>query len=103
MSLKRSVLVVILAPTLALTALTACKTSQKKSDVPLPDFSEAPPPPAAARDAHLEEVKKNAATQLECPIEQVNTICLRRHADGDCVAVRADGCDKSYEYDFGDN
>lgn len=50
----------------------------------------------------LEETKKSAAEQLECPIEEVRVMCKTKDADGMCTAVRAWGCDKELEYSFGE-
>lgn len=80
-----------------------CASTPEKNpvDKPLvPEMQEEAP--RAAIDSHLEDVKKAAAQQLECPIEQVNVVCMRRDTDGDCVSVKADGCEKTYEYQFGD-
>ena len=74
------------------------KKAREKPPVP-PMAEEAAP---AKKDAHFDEVKKAAAEQLQCPLEQINIVCLRRDADGECISVRADGCEKSFEYQFGD-
>lgn len=56
---------------------------------------------AQSKDTHFAEVKKAASQQLDCPEEKINIVCLRRDSEGECVSIRADGCDKSYEYQFG--
>jgi hypothetical protein len=56
---------------------------------------------AQNKDTHFAEVKKAASQQLDCPEDKINIVCLRRDAENECVSIRADGCDKSYEYQFG--
>ncbi len=98
----------ILAVAVALAALAACGTTKHEhhgtaSPIKPPSPEDmAPAAPATSTDAEFDEVKKAAAKQLECPLEKINVVCLRRDADGDCISVRADGCEKSYEYRFGD-
>ena len=66
-----------------------------------------PPPTAGAvetlpsNDAHFAEVRKSAAEQLECPEDQLLMQCTAWDRDRQCIAVRATGCDKSFEYQFG--
>jgi hypothetical protein len=66
-----------------------------------------PPPPMAATngvdgtDAHFDDVKKAASEQLECPIEQILVQCTQKDRDDNCIAVKATGCDKAFEYQFG--
>jgi hypothetical protein len=84
----------------------ACATTKhhhhkNKHKPPSPDDME-DAQDAAPKDTHFDEVRKAAAEQLQCPIEKINVVCLRRDADGECISIRADGCDKSYEYQFGD-
>lgn len=95
----RSIVVV----TLAIVALTVggCSTPKKhKAAAPIPQMQEEAP--KADKDSHFEDVRKAASEQLECPIEQVNVVCVRRDTEGECIAVRADGCEKTFEYQFGD-
>ena len=97
----RSVSLLAIVVVIAVTSCKSTGSAPKRDAVPSPDYSMRDVPPPPPKDSHFAEVKKSAAEQLSCPIEQVNIICLRRDADGECVAIKADGCDKSFEYDFG--
>jgi hypothetical protein len=59
--------------------------------------------PAALEANVLEEAKKTAVTQLECPAEEVSVTCTRHDVHGGCVAVQARGCGRTLEYDFGND
>ena len=67
---------------------------------PVPPMSEpmAKPP----TDTFMDDVKNAVAGQLECPVEDINLTCLKRDGQGECVAVRGDGCNKTVEYQYGD-
>lgn len=97
----RAVISVVVALT-GITASAGCMGPKRKPAatplVPTMQPRAAPPAP----DAHLDEVRKNAAVQLQCPLEQVNVVCTRRDLEGECISVRADGCDGTFEYQFGD-
>lgn len=87
----------------ALAGVAGCASAPEKKpvDKPLvPTMQEEAP--RAEVDSHLDDVKKAAAEQLECPLDQVNVVCMRRDTEGECIAVKADGCDRTYEYQFGD-
>jgi hypothetical protein len=93
----------LLAAGLLVAALVGCGTTAERRAAdkpPVPPMQE--PLAKAPVDSHLEEVRRNAAEQLECPVEEVNVVCLRRDTEGECVTVRADGCERTYEYQFGD-
>ena len=85
---------------IALAGCSALSGGRRRDKPPVPPMQETPPP--APTDAYMDEVRRAAAAQLECPIEQIDVICLRRDAGGDCVYVRASGCERTYEYQFGD-
>lgn len=92
---------ILLAVALVLSVSCASDKSAKKKHKKLP------PPPMAnengvdATDTHFDDVKKAASEQLECPIEQILVQCTEKDRDGNCIAVRATGCDKQFEYQFG--
>ena len=81
----------------------ACATPAHKAGTKLkPPTEDSTAGAVQPKDTHFPEVKKAAAEQLQCPIEKINVVCLRRDSDGECISVRADGCNNSYEYQFGD-
>ncbi len=69
----------------------------------------APPKPAASpvssneamEDDIARETRKTAAAELSCPAEQLIITCTSRDSLGGCVAIQARGCDKTLEYNFG--
>lgn len=90
---------------LAFAALTtaACGTTSsagKPEKPPVPPMEEAHAKPA--NDLFMPDVKNAVAAQLECPLEEINLTCVKRDQQGECVAVRGDGCEKTVEYQFGD-
>lgn len=88
---------------LALLALAACATatsSAKPDKPPVPPMEEAHAKPA--NDLFMADVKNAVAGQLECPLEEINLTCIKRDGQGECVAVRGDGCEKTVEYQYGD-
>jgi hypothetical protein len=93
------VAVLVGACALGLACSTPAKVKQKRF-IPASENDSDPNP--TSKDTHFDEVKKAAAAQLQCPIDQINIVCLHRDSDGECVQVRADGCDKTYEYQFGE-
>lgn len=99
----RSLACLALVAALSLLCFTGCASATTKAAAAKPlvpgmqDEAERAPV-----DNYLDDVKKNAAEQLECPIEQVNVVCMRRDSEGGCISVKADGCDRTYEYQFGD-
>ncbi len=73
-----------------------------------------PPPPPAAKPAPspvssseameddiARETRKTAAAEMQCPAEQLIITCTLRDSLGGCVAIQARGCDKTLEYNFG--
>ena len=99
MSVTRKLLVLCAA--VALAASCASSAPKKKKSAKLP------PPPSgdtgagATGDEHFDDVRKAAAESLECPEEQIVVQCTQRDLEGVCIAVRAFGCEKQYEYQFG--
>lgn len=99
-----------LVSSLALVAvLAACGTGKGGT---ITDAPPAPPQPPAApgsgdiakgSDAVSVEIRKAVAAQMECPEEQLNIICTERDRSGECIAVRALGCDKEMELKFGND
>jgi hypothetical protein len=88
---------------LACAVAAACGTSGsagKPDKPPVPTMEEAHAKPA--NDMFMPDVKTAVATQLECPEDQINLVCVKRDQQGECVAVRGDGCEKTVEYQFGD-
>ena len=85
----------------SLVVALGCGTTKGKRDAPpVPPTGEtavAPP-----KDNYLADVKTAVAGQLECPVEEVNVTCIRKDTQGECVAVRGDGCERTVEYQFGD-
>lgn len=76
------------------------------------DAPPAPPQPPSApgssdiakgSDAVSVEIRKAVSEQLGCPEEQLNIICTERDRSGECIAVRALGCDKEMELRFGND
>ena len=100
----RSSVVVVVAVLVGLLMALACATPKKAAEMRLmpPVENETSTVVNGNKKAHFAEVKKAAAQQLACPEEKINIVCLRRDSDGECIKIRADGCDKSYEYQFGD-
>ncbi len=94
----------------ALTAvLSACGTGKGGT---ITDAPPAPPQPpsstgtsdiAKGSDAVSVEIRKAVAEQMGCPEEQLNIICTERDRSGECIAVRALGCDKEMELKFGND
>jgi hypothetical protein len=93
-------LIVLLAACMLALSCASAGASKKKS-------KKLGPPPTgdvsadATGDEHFPEVKKAAAESLECPEEQIVVQCTQRDREGVCIAVRAFGCEKQYEYQFG--
>lgn len=84
----------------------ACATTSQDPAPPrAPDpTSNVPDPhaPGHAADGRInEDVRKMAAEQLQCALEQVTVICTRTDRTGECIAVRAIGCDREFQYEFG--
>jgi hypothetical protein len=83
-------------------ALSCASSGAKRKKVkklgPPPSSESASAGPA---DEHFDEVRKSAAEQLECPEDQIVVQCTERDRDGNCIAVRAIGCEKQFEYQFG--
>jgi hypothetical protein len=81
----------------------ACGTAKKAGE---PDKPPVPPMEAEkekpANDMFMDDVKNAVAGQLECPVEEINLVCVKRDQQGECVAVRGDGCNKTVEYQYGD-
>src|SRR4051812_30280605 len=95
---------VLVAAALVLAAACGTPAGHKHTRIKPPTENDTNTVPGLSpKDAHFDEVKKAASTQLDCPVEKINIVCLRRDAEGECVMIRADGCDKSYEYQFGDS
>jgi hypothetical protein len=91
-----------LAP-FAFVALAACGTAGsagKPDKPPVPPMED--PHAKPANDLFMDDVKTAVAGQLECPVEEINLTCVKRDQQGECVAVRGDGCNKTVEYQFGD-
>lgn len=89
--------------------LASCGTDKgtKMSDAP-----PAPPQPpsstgasdiAKGSDAVSVEIRKAVSEQMGCPEEQLNIICTERDRSGECIAVRALGCEKEMELKFGND
>lgn len=104
----RPLLSLVSASTLVV-VLAACGTGKggKMSDAPA-----APPQPPSApgssdiakgSDSVSVEIRKAVSTQMECPVEKLNIICTERDRSGECIAVRALGCDKELELKFGND
>lgn len=99
----------MVSSTLLVVVLAACGTGKggKMQDAPA-----APPQPPAApgssdiakgSDSVSIEIRKAVSTQMECPVEQLNIICTERDRSGECITVRALGCDKELELKFGND
>lgn len=101
--MRRPLLLLLLAVMLALVASCASTKGKRKKRAP------PPLPPAAAgagdvavgKEAISDEVRQAVSQQLECPADQLNIICVQRDRSGECISVRALGCDKEIEYKFG--
>lgn len=89
--------------------LASCGTDKggKMHDAPA-----APPQPprapgssdiAKGSDAVSVEIRTALSEQMGCPVEQLNFICTERDRSGECIAVRALGCDKEMELRFGND
>lgn len=93
----------LLSGVLALVAwgASSCASAPPAAEAPMTPTSVKAPEPLPV-DAHLEDVRKNAAEQLGCPLEQVTVSCVRRNLAGSCITVRAVGCDQTFEYQFDD-
>ncbi len=88
-----------LAVLVAASCASTHKTKARKKLGPPP---ETPDTVASSNlDAHLKEVKESAAQQLECPIDQVTVQCVAKDRENECISVRATGCDKTLEMQFG--
>ena len=86
---------------LALTGALGCGSKVLRKPPPVPMDGESVPAPK--NDAYLDDVKKAVADQLECPVADINVICIRRDTLGECIAVRGDGCERLVEYQFGES
>lgn len=102
-------LVALLSSVAVVVVLASCGTGKggKMHDAPA-----APPQPprdpgpsdiAKGSDAVSVEIRKAVSEQMGCPIEQLNIICTERDRSGECIAVRALGCDKEMELKFGND
>jgi hypothetical protein len=89
------------ATLLVVGALVACCTSAPKRTRRTSPRRPPAPTPAAVEETVLREAARTAAEQLQCPVEQVSSICIKRDVHGGCIAIEARGCDKRLEYDFG--
>lgn len=89
--------------------LASCGTGKggQMSDAPA-----APPQPPSApaasdiakgSDAVSVEIRKAVSEQMGCPVEELSIICTERDRSGECIAVRALGCDKELELKFGND
>lgn len=88
---------------LACACAAACGTTKPAAQAdkpPVPPMEE--PNAQPANDSFMADVKNAVAGQLECPVEEINLTCVKRDQQGECVAVRGDGCNKTVEYQFGD-
>jgi len=79
----------------------ACATPPEKAPAP-----PTAPPTSTSTSAEMEEhvmteTKKTAAAELQCPEEQLIITCTGRDSLGGCVSIQARGCDKTLEYNFG--
>ncbi len=92
-----------------LAVLASCGTGKgtKMHDAPA-----APPQPptstgvsdiAKGSDAVSVEIRKAVSEQMGCPEAQLNIICTERDRSGECISVRALGCDKELELKFGND
>jgi hypothetical protein len=91
----------LLIAALGLTAACASGPKKTKRSVLPPDPSGPVAGDAHTTDAHMADVAKSAAEQLECPVEETEVRCIGRDGQGDCVAVKATGCGRDLEYKFG--
>jgi hypothetical protein len=91
------------------TTLAACSTDKGST---MNDAPKAPPLPpsstgssdiAKGSDAVSGEIRKSISEQMGCPEEQINFICTERDRSGECITVRALGCDKEMELKFGND
>lgn len=92
-----------LASAFALTFAVGCGTAApagKPDKPPVPPMEQ--PHAKPANDLFMDDVKNAVAGQLECPVEQINLTCVKRDQQGECVAVRGDGCERTVEYQYGD-
>ncbi|MCC7070767.1 MAG: hypothetical protein IT383_05560 [Deltaproteobacteria bacterium] len=99
-----------LVSSLALVAvLAACGTGKGGT---IADAPPAPPQPPSApgagdvakgSDAVSIEIRKALSEQMGCPEAELNFICTERDRSGECIAVRALGCDKEMELKFGND
>jgi hypothetical protein len=96
---SRWAMVLMLAAALLLALSCASAPKKKKKKLPPPPTGEVAQ--LESTDAHFGEVRKAAVEQLECPEEQIILQCTRRDRDNNCIAIRASGCDKQFEYLFG--
>lgn len=89
--------------------LAGCGTSKSAG---MADAPKAPPLPpsgggtsdiAKGSDAVSVEIRKAVSEQMGCPEEQLNIICTERDRSGECIAVRALGCEKEMELKFGND
>ncbi|OGQ13537.1 MAG: hypothetical protein A2138_15960 [Deltaproteobacteria bacterium RBG_16_71_12] len=99
----------LLSSMLLVSVLASCGTGKggKMQDAPA-----APPQPPSApgssdiakgSDAVSVEIRKAVSEQMGCPLEQLNIICTERDRSGECISVRALGCDKELELKFGND
>lgn len=81
-------------------ACAGTSTAGKASKPPVPPMEDVKPP--LPKDNFMDDVKNAVAGQLECPVEEINLTCVKRDGQGECVAVRGDGCERTVEYQYGD-
>ncbi len=97
--------IVAIVVALVVVVVGACATPEAKAPKRPPPPPDAPGAMASETDAMeasvMEETRKTAAAQLECPAEELLVSCTARDAHGGCVSISAKGCGKSLEYSFG--
>ena len=92
---------VVAAPMASFVVLLGCAGNKAvPSRPPVPPMGETAAAPA--KDGYLADVMAAVAGQLECPLEEINVTCIRRDTQGECIAARGDGCERTVEYQFGD-
>jgi hypothetical protein len=96
---------IVLVSCIALGLLGACTTAPRKVK-PIriaPEGSSSTTATAEMEDSVMTETRKTAATEMECPADELVVTCIRRDGTGGCVAIQAKGCGKTLEYSFGND
>jgi hypothetical protein len=96
-------LVRLLAAALALTALSCASTPTQTKKPKPPEAPESVTPSMEVLEAQiLAQTKETAAAEMGCPADQLLARCTKHDSHGGCVSIHVTGCEKTMEYQFGE-